>query len=253
MISKEQKRETMRLVMGKPYVPAKERKPNIFTKFVPKLTYKFYSVKNNIIKKITNVKNKIKDVKDNIFGFFQQKKRQYAAFCIENFHPEKTVIIRNQYIALKDNGESFSEFLRRRGENQIYVKLVQKNKFKKETNKFKIFLNFISIFKKESEADDAYFNNIKSKLKQKFLTEVSLLSTMESRVYHNPMFKKDVKKYESVYSGLDEESFDWCFKLKDWETKAIQKNIEHRKTKGMSLVDYLLYKDRVVGRTVVGE
>ena len=238
----------MRLA-GIRYYNQEPKEPGFLSKNFTKTANKIEKLKNEFNKKKENVVSFFRKINNGVKTFFTKVKMTYEGWVIEKYHPYTSVKIRNQFVALKERDETLREFLERKGYNPIYNKLLSKNKSDFE---FDIFVYIKSLFKrkKKKSVDKDFYRILRERMEKKnvFGISGSGYPFKKSMLTSNPNEKSPFQ-----YQDLGKESAEWCVKLKQWEKDSVKERRLMMEKRGMSLVDFLLFKDRKEGRVLVGE
>ena len=150
------------------------------------------------------------------------------------------------------------DFLKERKLNKIYVKLCSERKIDKSSLSETLTSFYKTFFVKSEEKR---FDEIKTKLKSKFSSSYSksIFDKMENIPIKNYGLHKSFGTFKSfqkpeklpfIYETLEQESNQWCLKLREWDSEAKNKIKDNRKN-GLSLIDYLVFLDRREGKIVI--
>ena len=244
MENNQKRKEIMRLA-GIRYYNQEPKEPGFFSKNFTKTTNEITKLKDNFNTKIDIVKNFFQKISTGVKTFVTKVKLTYEGWVIEKYHPYTSVKIRNQFVALKERDESLREFLERKGYNPIYNKLLSKNKSEFE---FDFFAYAKSLFnKKKKSVDKDFYRILRERMEKKNIFGIPN-QFKKSWITASPNEKSPYQ-----YQDLGKESADWCVKLKQWEKDSIQERRLMMDKRGMSLVDFLLFKDKKEGRVLVWE
>jgi hypothetical protein len=201
-----QKKEMMRLA-GVKYVYSE--KPGFFEK-----TKIFFDEKK-------------KQFKNFLVNFIDTAKERFDGFIIEHFNLKRADIVRVEFLSTRYNNESLKQFLKRKGYNSIFYKLINIKREETTFNKYLKKQSGKSIDKKQPPSYTFDFRN-------DFIERL----------------QKQKQKAVHPYNGLSKESEEWIKKIRVWDSVALVKRSQEKK--GLSYVDFMMHNDRMNGKIFVG-